>query len=85
MWTGASTAKALVDVYNEVRTFFDEQRQIDAPLYGNSLFRGVVDSFTAALRTEVTDNTTYSRRHSWAWCSIATGDSRSTRRSSRKR
>jgi flagellar hook-associated protein 2 len=59
---GASTAaKALVDVFNEVRTFFDEQRQIDAPLYGNTLFRGVVDSFTAALRTEVSDNTTYSR------------------------
>jgi flagellar hook-associated protein 2 len=59
---GASdAAKALVDVYNEVRTFFDEQRQVDAPLYGNSLFRGVVDSFTAALRTDVTDNATYTK------------------------
>lgn len=59
---GASTAaKALVDAYNEVRTFFDEQRQLEAPLYGNTLFRGVVDSFTAALRTEVADNATYTR------------------------
>jgi flagellar hook-associated protein 2 len=59
---GATDAvKALVDAYNEVRKFFDEQRQLDAPLYGNSLFRGVVDSFTAALRTEVSDNPNYGR------------------------
>lgn len=59
---GATTAaKALVDAYNEVRTFFDEQRKLGAPLYGNTLFRGVVDSFTTALRTEVTDNATYTR------------------------
>jgi flagellar hook-associated protein 2 len=54
-------AKAMVDVYNEVRTFFDAQRKPDAPLFGNTLFRGVVDSFTTALRTEVSGNTTYSR------------------------
>ncbi len=59
---GASTAvKTLVDAYNAVRTFFDEQRQLDAPLYGNSSLRGVVDSFTASLRTEIATNTTYSR------------------------
>jgi len=57
----AEAMQELVTAYNEVRSFFDEQRQLDAPLYGNSLVRGVVDSFTAALRTEATGNTTYSR------------------------
>ena len=57
----ADAAKKLVDAYNEVRTFFDEQRQVDAPLYANSAFRGVVDSFTAALRTEVAGNTSFTR------------------------
>jgi flagellar hook-associated protein 2 len=59
---GASDAvKSLVDAYNEVRSFFDEQRQLDSPLYGNSSLRGVVDSFTAALRTETATNANYSR------------------------
>ncbi len=59
---GASTAvKTLVDAYNAVRTFFDEQRQLDAPLYGNSSLRSVVDSFSASLRTEIAGNSTYSR------------------------
>ncbi len=56
-----ATAKKLVDAYNEIRTFFDEQRQLDAPLYGDTLFRGVVNSFTAALRTEVATNDTFTR------------------------
>lgn len=55
------TAKKLVDSYNEIRTFFDEQRQLGAPLYGDSLFRGVVNSFTDALRTEVAGNETFTR------------------------
>ncbi len=59
---GASTAaKNLVDAYNAVRTFFDGQRQLDAPLYGNSSLRSVVDSFTESLRTQVTGNATFSR------------------------
>lgn len=59
---GASdAAKKLVDSYNAVRTFFDEQRQVDAPLYSNSLLRGVVESFTASLRVDVTGNATYNR------------------------
>lgn len=59
---GASeAARKLVDSYNAVRTFFTEQRVGDAPLYANSLLRGVVDSFTASLRVEVTDNASYSR------------------------
>ncbi len=59
---GASDAtKKLVDAYNAVRTFFDEQRQVDAPLYANSLLRGVVESFTASLRVEVASNASFSR------------------------
>lgn len=57
----AEAMQEMVTAYNEVRTFFDEQRQLDAPLYGNSLLRGVVDSFTAALRTEANGNTTFTR------------------------
>ncbi|MES2524662.1 MAG: flagellar filament capping protein FliD [Gemmatimonadota bacterium] len=49
------------DAYNAIRTFFDEQRVVGAPLYANTLLRGMVDSFTAALRTEVPGNSTYSR------------------------
>lgn len=49
------------DAYNAVRTFFDEQRVVGAPLYADGLLRNVVDSFTAALRTEVPGNSTYSR------------------------
>jgi flagellar hook-associated protein 2 len=57
----AEATKKLVDAYNAVQTFFDEQRASDAPLYGNTLLRGVVSSFTAALRTEVTTNASYQR------------------------
>jgi flagellar hook-associated protein 2 len=53
--------KKFVDSYNAIRTFFDEQRQVDAPLYADSMLRNVVDSFTAALRTDVSSNGTYSR------------------------
>lgn len=59
---GATEAvQELVDKYNEVRTFFDEQRQLDSPLYGDSLLRGVVNGFTDALRTEVATNENFSR------------------------
>lgn len=58
---GVSTVRKLVDSYNAIRTFFDEQRQVDAPLYADTLLRGVVNSFTAALRTEVATNGTYNK------------------------
>ncbi len=54
-------AKKLVESYNAIRTFFDEQREVDSALYSNSLLRGVVDTFTNALRTEIPENDTYSR------------------------
>lgn len=52
--------KKLVDAYNAIRTFYDEQRVQDAPLYADSSLRRVVSSFTEALRTQVGSNTTYS-------------------------
>lgn len=57
--TGA--AKQLVDAYNAIVSFFDEQRVPDAPLYADSSLRRMVGSFTTALRTEVATNGTYSR------------------------
>jgi flagellar hook-associated protein 2 len=57
---GATDAvKAFRDSYNAIRTFFDEQRATDAPLYSDSTLRRVVDSFTASLRTQVAENGTY--------------------------
>lgn len=58
---GLSTVQKFVDSYNAIRTFFDEQRKTDSPLYADSLLRGVVESFTSALRTEVSSNGTYSK------------------------
>ncbi len=58
---GLGTVQKFVDSYNAIRTFFDEQRQTDSPLYADTLLRGVVGSFTTALRTEVTSNGTYSK------------------------
>lgn len=58
--TGATTAaKALVDAYNEVRTFFDEQRLVNAPLYADQSLRRIVDGFTESLRTATPSNGTY--------------------------
>jgi flagellar hook-associated protein 2 len=51
--------KKLVDAYNAVRTFYDEQRAPDAPLNADSSLRRVVSSFTDALRTQVSSNATY--------------------------
>lgn len=57
---GATDAvKAFRDSYNAIRTFFDEQRVVDAPLYADSTLRRVVDSFTASLRFQVAENGTY--------------------------
>ncbi|MEQ1692587.1 MAG: flagellar filament capping protein FliD [Gemmatimonas sp.] len=58
---GLSSVQKLADAYNAIHTFLDEQRIVGAPLYADSLLRGVVDSFTAALRTNVTANTTYNK------------------------
>jgi len=48
------------EAYNAVRSFFDQQRVADAPLYGNSMLRTVVDNFQTALRTKVATNSLYS-------------------------
>jgi len=53
------SVQKLVDTYNEIRKFFDEQRAPDAPLYADSLLRGVVSTFQDALRTDVSSNATY--------------------------
>jgi flagellar hook-associated protein 2 len=58
--TAQDTISKFVDSYNAIRRFFDEQRQPDSPLYANSSLRRVVESFTSALRTKVSSNTTYS-------------------------
>jgi flagellar hook-associated protein 2 len=55
------SVQKFVDSYNEIRKFFDEQRVPDAPLYADTLLRGVVTTFQDALRTDVTANTTYNK------------------------
>jgi flagellar hook-associated protein 2 len=55
------SVQKLVDSYNEIRKFFDEQRAVDAPLYADSLLRGVVGTFQDALRTDVSSNATYNK------------------------
>jgi len=52
-------AKKLVDGYNAIKDFFDEQRVPDAPLYADGSLRRVMNSFTEALRTQVSGNGTY--------------------------
>jgi flagellar hook-associated protein 2 len=51
--------KKLKDAYNAIRTFFDEQRVPDAPLYADGSLRRVVNTFTDALRTQASGNSTY--------------------------
>ncbi len=51
----------LADSYNAIRKFMDEQRVPNAPLYADGTVRRIVESFTEALRTEVSENATYSR------------------------
>ncbi len=48
------------DAYNAIRAFFDQQRVFEAPLYGNTMLRSVVDNFQTALRTKFAANGTYS-------------------------
>lgn len=55
------SVQKLVNSYNEIRKFFDEQRAPNAPLYADTLLRGVVTTFQDALRTNVTANTTYNK------------------------
>jgi flagellar hook-associated protein 2 len=54
-----AAVQKLVDTFNEIRTFFDLQREPDSALYANSSLRGVVDSFNVALRTKVATNESY--------------------------
>jgi flagellar hook-associated protein 2 len=56
----AAAGKQLVDAYNAVVTFFDEQRVPGAPLYADSSLRRMMSSFTESLRTQVTANPTFS-------------------------
>ncbi len=58
---GLSAVQKLADSYNAIHTFLDEQRKIGAPLYADTLLRGVVNSFTDALRTNVASNGTYNK------------------------
>ena len=47
--------------YNNIVNFYESQRSdTTSPLYGNSSLRGVVQSFTDALRTKSAGNSTYS-------------------------
>lgn len=55
------SVQKFVDSYNEIRKFFDEQRLGDAPLYADTLLRGVVSTFQEALRTDVSSNATYNK------------------------
>lgn len=58
---GVSSVQKFVDSYNAIRAFFDEQRKTDSPLYADTMLRNVVNSFTDALRTEVSSNGTYTK------------------------
>jgi flagellar hook-associated protein 2 len=53
--------KKFTDAYNAIGTFFKEQRQTDAALYGNSALRQVMSGFNDAIRTDVSGNSTYDR------------------------
>lgn len=55
------SVQKFADSYNEIRKFFDEQRVSDAPLYADTLLRGVVTTFQDALRTDVSSNGTYNK------------------------
>ena len=55
------SVQKFVDSYNAIRAFFDEQRAIDAPLYSDTLLRGVVGTFQDALRTDVAANAIYNK------------------------
>jgi flagellar hook-associated protein 2 len=56
-----SAIKKFTEAYNALGAFFREQRQPDAALYGNSALRQVMNGFNEAIRTDVSNNTTYGR------------------------
>ncbi len=56
-----SAVQKFADAYNAIRSFSDGQRAPGSALYGNTSLRGIADSFTAALRTSVATNLTYSK------------------------
>jgi flagellar hook-associated protein 2 len=53
--------KAFATAYNDVVKFLDQQRATGQPLYANSVLRGTVSNFTAALRAPVAAAGEYSR------------------------
>ena len=59
--SGVSTVQKFVDSYNAIRSFVEEQRKVDSPLYADTMLRNLMDTFTAALRTDVTSNATYNK------------------------
>lgn len=58
---GLTAVKAFADAYNQVQKFFDEQRAAEEPLSSNPTLRSIISTLTTSLRTQVADNTTYSR------------------------
>ncbi len=58
--SAVTAVKSFADSYNNVVKFFEEQRVVGAPLYGNSSLRSSVNSLTQSLRTNVVANSTYS-------------------------
>ena len=58
---GVAAVQKFVDAYNAVRTFYDQQKTVGSPLYTDMMLSSVMDSFTSALRTDVTTNGTYNK------------------------
>ncbi|MEP6764141.1 MAG: flagellar filament capping protein FliD [Gemmatimonadaceae bacterium] len=58
--SAVTAIKGFADSYNSIVKFFEEQRVVGAPLYGNSSLRSSVSSLTDSLRTKVATNATYS-------------------------
>ncbi len=57
---GSLTAvQKFADAYNAIRAFSDAQRTSGSALSANTSLRGIVDSFTSALRTSVSANVAY--------------------------
>jgi flagellar hook-associated protein 2 len=57
--SAVDATRKVVDAYNAIMGFFDEQRQPDAPLARDASLRRVVATLTTALRTEVPENGSY--------------------------
>lgn len=58
---GQAAVQKFVDAYNAVRSFYDTQKTVGNPLYTDSMLSNIVDTFTTALRTDVTTNGTYNK------------------------